>query len=149
MVKPGITDSGAFARLRTRRRPVEAGRSRRLTDSDGGGLAPVEVAWMRVRIRFSLWAMIAPSSGCRVPPSIRRTSCGRSAAWSRISRKFFAQSAGLGGVIRYGGLLQVVQDLDDRAHLGISEEGVGSVRCPALKWLLVEVTDIQEAVPGE
>ena len=69
-------------------------------DSDGGGLAPVEDAWIRVRIRFSLGAMIARSSGCRVPPSLRRISCGRSAAWSRISRKFYAQSAGLGGVVR-------------------------------------------------
>ncbi len=149
MVKPGITDNDAFARLRTQCRPVEAGHGAGSRTVTAAALPRLRMAWIRVQIRFSLGAMIARSSGCRGPPSLRRTSCGRSAAWSPISRKFFAQSASLCGVVRYGGLLQVVQDLDDRAHLGISEEGVGSVRCPALKWLLVEVADIQEAVLGE
>ena len=51
------------------------------------------MAWMRVRTRFPLGAMIRHRSGCGFPPSLARTSCGRSAAWSPISRKLFAPAS--------------------------------------------------------
>ena len=38
------------------------------------------MAWIRVRMRVSLGAMIRSSSGCGLPPILFSTSCGRSAA---------------------------------------------------------------------
>ena len=51
------------------------------------------MTWIRVRILVSLGAAIRPSSGCGVPPSLARTSWGRSAAWSPASRKFRAPAS--------------------------------------------------------
>jgi hypothetical protein len=51
------------------------------------------ISWSTVRIRFSLGAMIVRSSGCGLPPSRASTSCGRSVAWSPVSRKFLAPAS--------------------------------------------------------
>lgn len=55
--------------------------------------ASAPMAWTRVRIRVSLGTVIRRSSGCGLPSSRASTSCGRSAAWSPISRKLFAPAS--------------------------------------------------------
>jgi hypothetical protein len=72
-------------------RPVSARARSHPPMSSSSISAPM--AWMRVRTRFSLGAMIRRSSGCGFPPSLARISCGRSAAWSPISRKLFAPAS--------------------------------------------------------